>query len=152
MSLHRLIGVVLATLMLVALAGCASAQETVWRSFVDAVREKRADDALGYIDFERMAQKAFGDDAEAAAGLALLGESDGAAGLLEELFRDAFSKGEFDSGSTNISAEARKAKSIKTEGDVSTLTFEADSGEFVVEMERIDGDWKIVGFESASAQ
>ncbi|MDP2182043.1 MAG: hypothetical protein Q8K99_05665 [Actinomycetota bacterium] len=128
------------------MTGCTSEPERVWASFVDAVSEKRVDEALGYIDFERMAQKAVGDDAESALALGLLGGTEGVGKMMEGLLRDALSKGEIQEGKPAL--ELKKPKKVTAEGDYCTMLFiGSDGGDMTVEMERIDGEWKIVGIE-----
>lgn len=148
----RVVVVLLLALAIVGASGCAKTeQEKLWDTFVDAVSEKRADDALACIDFERMAQKAMGEDADSQAALAWLGGVEGAAEMMRGLFREAISQS---GGSGDTSAAvSRMGEPVEviTEGDFSTLEFDVDGEKFTVSMERIDGEWKIVDFGDALA-
>ena len=124
-------------------SGCGSSeQEQVWRSFLKAAAAQRADEALSHLDLERMTQKYMSANSDAALGMALLGGSEATAGIVEGMLRDSFAKGEFDFGGTDLSAISSPS-AITTKGDFSTLTFQ---GGRRIEMERIDGEWKIVSF------
>lgn len=141
--------VAISLLAMVFVTGCTTEQEKqegVWGSFVEAVSEKRVEDALGYVDFARMAQKTADDSPEWTLAVGLWGKTEEAAKFMEGLLRDALAKGEIQEGKP--AAEFKKPKTVTTEGGHCTMLFIGSaSGEMTVEMERIDGEWKIVGFK-----
>ncbi|MDZ4064258.1 MAG: hypothetical protein U1E22_06260 [Coriobacteriia bacterium] len=146
----RVLTVLVAIAVLVGIAGCGSTeQEQVWNSFIKAVADKRVDDALGYIDFARMSQKALGDDPDALAATAFLGGPEATAEWMKGLFREALSQSDVEDGAPATLGRMDQPTSVKTEGDFSTLTFNVDGADLAVEMERIDGTWKIVDFGDA---
>jgi len=150
MRFTRVLTVLLVIAALLGIAGCGSSeQEQVWNSFVEAVADKRTDDALGYIDFGRMVQKIFGDDQDAVAAMAFLGGPEASAEWVEGLFREALAQPDAEGSTSGTLEKMDNPASVKTEGDYSTLTFNVDGNEFTVEMEKIDGVWKIVDFGDA---
>lgn len=139
-------------LAIVGASGCArTEQEKLWDSFVEAVSEKRADDALACIDFERMAQKAIGEDADSQAALAWLGGVDGAAEMMRGLFREAIAQSNGTGDASAAVSKMGEPVEVVTEGDFSTLEFDVSGEKLTVSMERIDGQWKIVDFGDAFA-
>lgn len=150
MRFGRVLIALLVVALLVGIAGCGpTEQEQAWDSFVKAVADRRADDAVGYIDFERMTQKALGDDPEAVAAMAFLGGPKGVAEWMEGLFREGLAQSDAEDDTLATIGQMANPESIKTEGDLSTLSFNVDGDVFTVEMERIDGTWKIVDFGDA---
>ncbi len=149
MKFRRVVVLLICLLAILPLFGCApTEQEKVWTAFTDAVAEKRVDDAMQYVDFSRMVQKTMGDDSEAQAALALFGGPEGMSSILEGAFREALSGAKEDADSSGLIG-MKKPVRVETDGDFSTLVFEVDGSETTVQMEKIDGEWKIVDFGDA---
>lgn len=148
MRLSRIALLLACLLVASSLVACAKSEpERTWDSFLKAVAEKRADDAMQYIDFGRMVQKSMGQDSDAQAAMALLGGADGVEKLLQGLFRDAIASAESTKGASIT--KMTRPESAKIEGDYATLVFKAEGKPATVQLERIDGRWKIVDFGGA---
>ncbi len=147
MRLARIITITLLATMAIGLAGCTSGPEKTWDSFLGAVEDNRADDALAYIDFTRMAEIYSAEDEEIAASAEYVGGAEGLGKLVEEELRSAISGGSFSFDTSGASVREAAVVDTTVDGDTAIITLDFSGEEGRVRLELIDNEWMIVAFE-----
>lgn len=147
MRLTRLTLVLALVLVTFGLAGCTSGPEQTWDAFRTAVEEKRADDALAYIDFTRMAEIYAEGDEEIAASAEYVGGAEGLGILVKDELRAAISGGSFNFDTSGAAVRDADIVDVEVDGDTATMTLDFAGEPGSVRFERIADEWMIVAFE-----
>lgn len=121
--------------------------EATWESFVQAVSENRADDAMQHVDTRRMSERLLEDDEQMQQMSEVFGGPEGIADLLDEQLRAAIEAGDFTLDAEGGSLATAEVANVESSETSATLTVESQGEQGFVHMEIIDGEWKIVMLE-----
>lgn len=141
-----LVFALLATIAL-SLFGCTSGPEATYGEFLAAVDENRADDALAFINFTRMAEIYVAGDDEIAASAEYVGGAEGLGMLVQDELRAAISGGSFTFDTSGASVKNADIVDTVVEGDKAIITLDFEGSEGRVYFERTNDEWMIVAFE-----